>query len=316
MTKDLKGPILVTGASGFIGAVLVRRLVAAGRADVHVLLRDTAKTWRLEDILPKLHVHRVDVTDRAGVLACVQEVKPRTIFHLAVYGAYPAQKDVALIEATALHGTMNLLDAAETVGFDAFINVGSSSEYGFKNAPMKETDVLEPNSHYAVFKAAATNYCAYEAVSKKLPVITVRPFSVYGPYEEPTRLVPTLLGQLLQGTLPPLASPDIARDYIYVDDFVDACLVATTHPEFGGQIFNAGSGRQTTLKEIVDLAISLVGASVTPEWGTMGARIWDQKVWVADVSKAKEKLGWEPRTDLATGLTQTIAWLKANPKQL
>lgn len=312
MTKDLKGPILVTGASGFIGAVLVRHLIAAGRTDVHVLLRDSAKTWRLEGILTKLHVHKVDVTDRTGVLAAIQDIKPRTIFHLAVYGAYPSQKDVAQIEATTLHGTMNLLDAAETVGFDAFINVGSSSEYGFKNAPMKETDVLEPNSHYAVFKAAATNYCAYEATSKKLPVITIRPFSVYGPYEEPTRLVPTLLGKLLQGTLPPLASPDIARDYIYVDDFVDACFVAALHPELGGQVFNAGSGRQTTLKEIVDLAIKLVGTDVVPEWGTMGARIWDQKVWVADISKSKEKLGWEARTDLEAGLLKTIAWLKEN----
>jgi nucleoside-diphosphate-sugar epimerase len=313
MLNDLKGPILVTGASGFIGANLVRRLVAL-RPDVHVLLRDEAKLWRIQDILPKLNAHRVDLTDRKAVFECVRDVKPRTIFHLAVYGAYPFQKDVAKIEATALHGTMNLLDAAEESGFDAFINVGSSSEYGFKNAPMKETDVLEPNSHYAVFKAAATNYCAYEAASKELPVITLRPFSVYGPYEEPTRLVPTLLDKLLQGTLPPLASPDIARDYTYVDDFVDACLAAAAHPEFGGQVFNVGSGRQTTLKEIVDLAIKLTGAEVTPQWGTMGARIWDQKVWVADVSKSKEKLGWVSRTDLESGLLKTIAWLKANPK--
>lgn len=314
MVESPKGPILVTGASGFIGAVMARRLLEAGRTDVHVLLRDAAKTWRLEDVLPKLHVHRVDVTDRAGVFAAVQAIKPRTIFHLAVYGAYPTQKDVAQIEATTLHGTMNLLDAAETVGFDAFINVGSSSEYGFKNAPMKETDVLEPNSHYAVFKAAATNYCAYEAASKKLPIITVRPFSVYGPYEEPTRLVPTLLGKLLQGALPPLASPDIARDYIYVDDFVEACFAAATRLEHGGQVFNAGSGRQTTLKEIVDLAIRLVDAKVIPEWGTMERRIWDQSVWVADVSKAKEKLGWSAHTDLEAGLLKTLAWLKSRQK--
>lgn len=309
MIEGLKGPILITGASGFVGANLARA-IAALRPDIHLLIRNEAKLWRLTDVLGKMTLHRVDLTDRSGVFACVAELKPRTIFHLAVHGAYPSQKDVAQIEATTLHGTINLLEACVEPGFDIFINTGSSSEYGFKSEPMMETDLLEPNSYYSVFKAAATHFCQYLAASKKLPVITLRPFSVYGFFEEPTRLVPTLIRSLLAGTCPPLVSPDTARDYVFIDDMVEAYLAAAQHPEYGGRVYNIGSGRQTTLREIVETAVRLTGAEVTPVWGSMEQRIWDQNIWQADISRAKAELNWSPRTSLEEGLSRTMAMLK------
>lgn len=177
---------------------------------------------------------------------------------------------------------------------------------------MKETDLLEPNSQYAVFKAAATYYCQYLAKSKKMPIITIRPFSVYGQYEESTRLIPTLINSLLNNTCPPLVSPDTARDYIFIDDMVDAYLAASQRPDLGGEIFNIGSGKQTTIKEIVDLSTCLTGANVKPKWGTMEQRIWDQNIWQADISKARSMLNWSPKNNLEEGLTKTISWLKDN----
>lgn len=312
MIEGLKGPVLITGASGFIGANLAR-MIASIRPDVHLLVRDEAKLWRLTDLLPKMTLHRADLTDRASLFARVAHVKPRTIFHLAAHGAYPSQRDVEKIEATVLHGTMNLLDACAEQGFDVFVNAGSSSEYGFKSEPMKETDLLEPNSHYAVFKAAATQYCQYAAASKKMPIITLRPFSVYGFYEEPTRLVPTLMTSLLAGTCPPLVSPDTARDYVFIDDMVEACLAAGLRSDLGGRVYNIGSGKQTTLKDIVETAMRVTGAKVTPVWGSMEQRIWDQNIWQADVSKARDELKWSPRTGLEEGLARMMAWLKGDP---
>jgi nucleoside-diphosphate-sugar epimerase len=311
MKNEISGPILVTGASGFIGANLVRRLIKDGY-DTHLILRNESKTWRLDDILEKVTVHRSDLTNYESVVDVVSKIKPKTIFHLAAYGAYSSQKEVDRIKAVILDGTINLLTACETIGFESFINTGSSSEYGFKQKPMKETDVLEPNSHYAVFKAAATNFCQYEAISKKLPIITLRPFSVYGPYEEPTRLVPTLITKFLKNDCPPLVAPETARDYIYVDDVIDLYLLAAKNSQLGGEVLNMGTGEQITLKQIVDTAIELTGAKVEPQWGTMEQRIWDQNIWQADISKVKSMTGWQPKHDLTSGLSKTITWLKDN----
>lgn len=313
MINSIEGPILITGASGFIGSNLTRK-IAAERSDVNILIRTESDPWRIKDVLPRIALHRADLTNREDIFAIIGKIKPKTIFHLAAYGVHSAHDDAKKIEAINLHGTMNLIDACAEFGFKIFVNTGSSSEYGVKKMPMKETDALEPNSDYAIFKAAATQYCQSLAKSKKLPIITIRPFSAYGPYEESTKLVPTLINSLLSNTCPPLVSPDTARDYIFIDDVIDAYLLAGQRPDLGGEIFNIGSGKQTTIKEIVNLSIRLTKASVKPKWGTMENRARDQNIWQADISKAKSMLGWSPKNNLEEGLTKTINWLKADMK--
>lgn len=307
----IDGPILITGAGGFIGSNLTRR-IAAERSDVHVIVRNESNLRRIKDILPHITVHRADLTDRDDVFLKIGKIQPKTIFHTAAYGVHSFQEETEKIEAMNLHGTINLLDACLKSGFSIFINSGSSSEYGTKDEPMKETDILTPDSDYAVFKAAATHHCQHLARSKKIPVITLRPFSVYGQFEESTKLIPTLISSLLNNTCPPLVSPDTARDYIFIDDVVDAYLIASQKPELSGEIFNIGSGRQTTLKEIVDLSIRLTGAAIEPRWGTMNQRSWDRNTWQADISKAKSILNWSPKTDLKEGLTKTMNWIKSD----
>ncbi len=308
---EMDGPILITGASGFIGANLARK-IAKTRDDVHIIVRNGSNLRRIEDMLPQITVHRADLSDRNDIFLKIGEIQPKTIFHAAAYGVHSFQNETEKIETANLHGTINLLDACVKSGFKIFINTGSSSEYGTKNKPMKETDLLTPNSDYAVFKAAATLYCQHLARSKKIPIITLRPFSVYGQFEESTKLIPTLIRSFLDGTCPPLVSPDTARDYIFIDDLVDAYLIASQKPELGGEIFNVGSGKQTTLKEIVDLSIRLTGAAVEPEWGTMSPRIWDHNMWQADISKIKSILDWSPKTDLKEGLARTIDWIESD----
>lgn len=307
----MNNPILITGGSGFVGANLVRRLVS-DEYDVHLILRPEANTWRLDDVLEEVKVYRADLTNKDEINKIIGKVRPKTIFHLAAYGAYPFQKDAVRIKLVNLDGMKNLLSACEKVGFEVFVNTGSSSEYGFRQEPMKETDVPTPNSDYATYKAEATLFCQNEAKTKKLPIITLRPFSVYGPYEEKTRLVPTLIAKFLRNECPPLTAPEIARDYIYVEDVVDLYLLAASRPEFGGEIFNMGTGRQTTLKEIVEITKNLLNAKIEPKWNTMEKRIWDQNMWQADMEKTKKMLNWKPKYDLERGLEKTIEWFKNN----
>lgn len=308
--------VLVTGASGFVGANLARRLLADGH-DVHLLLRADHKPWRVEEIRDHVTVHEAEVSDFAGVEAAVRAARPEWIFHLAAYGAYPQQKDHARMIAVNVHGTGNLLRAAEEAGFEAFVNSGTSSEYGYKDHAPSEDEEVEPNSHYAETKAEATLFCHNRGEQTGLRITTLRLYSAFGPYEEPSRLVPTLIVKGLEGHLPPLVNPNVARDYVHVDDVCDAYLLAAqTLSVEPGAIFNVGTGVQTTLAEIVAVAKRLLPIKDEPEWGTMPDRSWDTNVWVSNPTRIKADLGWTPGHDLESGLQQMIDWFKSSPAQL
>jgi UDP-glucose 4-epimerase len=143
-------------------------------------------------------------------------------------------------------------------------------------------------------------------------VTTLRLYSVYGPYEEPGRFVPALVEAALRGRLPVLASPTVARDFVWVGDVVEAYLRAGAAPG-AGAVYNVGSGRQTTLAQAVDAARRVLGVTDEPSWSSMGDRPWDTEVWVADVSKIQRELGWRPTVDFDEGLARTAEWLRDDP---
>lgn len=306
-----KQTILITGAAGFVGACLARRLVAEGLRP-HVFVQGKTDLWRLKDIQQHLIIHDGDLSDAASVRAMIQDVRPQIIYHLAAHGAYPEQQEAQKIMAVNVMGTLHLLQALEKTDYRLFVNTGSSSEYGFKDTPMRETDVLVPNSFYAAAKAGQTLLAQYAAHAHKKPIVTFRLFSVYGPYESPGRLVPTLLRRALKGEDLVMVSPDTARDFIFVEDVLDAFLNTAPLMDHGGEIFNLGSGTQVSLKEMVDEVLQLTGAKVKVHWQSMPLRIWDTSNWVADVSKTKEVLGFQARTSLQDGLAKTLAWMTAH----
>lgn len=317
--------VLVTGASGFVGACAVRALLARGHG-VHVLLRDPATAWRLRDLAPsplgtprregrgnrgEITVHRGDLRDVAAVENCLSAARPDVVLHLATHGAYESQADADAILSTNILGTQNLLAAAAASGAKLFVQTGSSSEYGFQSQSMRETDRLEPNSAYAVAKAAQTHLGQLHS-SGAMPVVCLRLFSVYGPWEEPTRLIPTLLREARAGRALALTSPETARDFVYVDDVVDALLDFRRLRGLGGEIVNLASGRETKLREVVAEVLRLSSSRSEVRWGAFPARAWDATNWSADVSKARALLGWTPRHALAHGLAKMAAWMRNN----
>lgn len=307
----LKRVYLITGASGFIGSCLTRRLIAEN-AEVHLFLKKDARTWRIDDLLKKVIVHVCDLSDLNELHVLITKIKPTIIYHLATYGAYSFQNDADRCVQTNIQGTWHLLKAVSKVDYELFVNTGSSSEYGFKKLPMKETDLLEPASYYAATKASQTLLCSHMARAEKKPIVTLRPFSVYGPYEEPSRFIPTLMKALLFKAKMDLVSPEISRDHIYVDDMVSAYLQVDQLKEFPGETFNIGTGVQSSIRDVVETAVRVTARTADFKWGAMPSRLWDTTIWISDITKTKQLLNWTPAVSLEKGLLQTWEWFQAN----
>ncbi len=310
--------ILVTGAGGFVGANLVRRLAAEGHA-VTAAVRPAGDPWRLatpgpDGTLEGVEVRPLDLADERAVERTVRDIRPEWAFHLAAHGAYSWQTDSREIFRTNVLGTVNLVEACRASGCEALVNAGSSSEYGFKNHAADEEEPLEPNSEYGVAKAAATLYCRQAARAGPLRIVTLRLYSVYGPFEDPGRLVATLAVRGLRGELPPLADPEVARDFVAVEDTLEAFLAATRPGPSAGAVYNVGTGRQTSIGEMVEVARRELGIEAQPDWGTAPSRRWDTTTWVASTERIEAELGWRPDTALDEGFRRMVDWVRSTPE--
>jgi dolichol-phosphate mannosyltransferase len=300
---------LVTGAGGFVGAGVTRRLVEQGH-EVTALLGPGADLWRLSDLGVSVTPVEVDLREQDAVAQAFRTARPEWVFHLAAHGGYSWQTDRRRIFESNVLGTISVLEGAEAGGSEVVLIAGSSSEYGVKDHAPTESEQLEPNSDYAVAKAAATLLASHLGRERGLPVATLRLYSVFGPFEEPGRFIPTLVVHALRGELPPLVDPSIARDFVYLDDVVDAFLLAAARGVTPGDVFNVGTGVETTIAEAVDAARRTLGVEVAAQWGSMGARDWDTHRWVSDSTRIRSELGWDPAVPFDEGLARTAAWLQ------
>ena len=305
--------VVVTGGTGFVGANLVRRLIQDGHQPV-LFVRPGFASWRIDSIHRQITVHEVDLSDAAGLVSAIDATRPKWVFHLAAHGAYAWETDDEQMYLTNVVGTANLLEATSRVGVEAFVNTGSSSEYGRLDHAPSEDEVGRPDTPYGVTKAAATALCVAAASTHTARIRTLRLYSAYGPFEDPRRLLPALVVHGLRGMFPPLVSPQTARDFVYVDDVVDALMLAAEDTVGEpGAIYNIGTGVQTTVGDAVEIGRRVMGIAAEPAWGTMPARVWDTDTWVADVRKSRDVLGWSARRSFEDGLRQMIEWLKSDP---
>jgi nucleoside-diphosphate-sugar epimerase/glycosyltransferase involved in cell wall biosynthesis len=308
--RALRGPILVLGAGGFVGANLLRRLLKY-RRDVFGVVR-TLPAWRLDGI-DRRHILEADLIDLAATRNLVANVRPNTIFDCIAYGAYSFETDQELIYRTNFTALVQLIELLADTGFAAFIHAGSSSEYGTNSAGPLEEDSLQPNSHYSVSKVAASHYISYAGKIRRLPVLNLRLYSVYGPLEDLSRLIPNLVVKGLKGAFPPLVDPNTSRDFVYIDDVCDAFVQAAARltPDIYGQAFNIGAGRATTIRQVAKVAGDVFGIGEEPIFGSMAGRSWDLPDWYAAPGKAERLLNWTAKTDLATGLKLTSEWVRS-----
>lgn len=304
----LQGPILVTGASGFIGANLFR-LIADQRSDVFAI-EQSGRSWRLADVRPE-YVIQVDLTDQSAAKNLVDTIAPKTVFDCVAYGAYSFEQQVDRTYETNFSSVVNLVQLLADLPVAAFIHAGSSSEYGTNSAAPPENATVEPNSHYAVSKVAISNYLAYMGSARNFPCVNLRLYSVYGPLEDTSRLIPNVVRSAASGTLPKFVAAETSRDFVYVRDVCEAFIFAAAkmNPGLYGRSLNIGSGKKTTIGDLAATVKRLFDIAEEPQFGTMGGRAWDLPDWYSDPRLAKELLGWESSTTLEEGLTNTATWV-------
>ena len=305
--------VLITGGAGFIASNFVRKFLKLGYK-VYVIEKKESNFWRLEDIKNKIKINYINLKDFSRLESFIIKTKPQIILHFAAYGTYPRrQQDVKMMIDTNLLGTINLVNALRKIRFECFINTGSSSEYGIKNKPMRETDLLEPNNLYGVTKAATTMYCQYVAKQYDLPIVSSRLFAVYGYFENRERLVPTIISPCLRNEKLKLSSPKSVRDFVFIEDVINAYLKMIENVQkVKGEIFNIGTGKQTSIIQVVDLIKGITKSKIKPEYNQVKLAQVEPKNWVADISKIKRLLDWQPRYNLKQGFKKDIEWFKRN----
>jgi nucleoside-diphosphate-sugar epimerase/glycosyltransferase involved in cell wall biosynthesis len=306
--RALRGPVLVTGASGFVGANLYK-ILATVRDDVYAVV-NLDKGWRLADVKDE-RVIAVDLNDFSASKNLVNSVAPQTVFDCVAYGAYSFEEDTNLIYQTNFQAIVNLVSLLAARPFAAYIHAGSSSEYGTNCAAPPEDSVCEPNSPYAVSKVALAGYLRFMGKQREFPCVNLRLYSVYGPLEDTSRLFPNLLRQALAGKLPPFVDARTSRDFIHVDDVCAAFIMAAAkmHPGIYGENFNIGTGIKTTIAELADVTRRIFDVAAQPQFGTMEGRAWDLADWYADPRKAIAQLGWTPLIKLEDGLRSMADWV-------
>ena len=304
----LKGPIFIIGASGFIGANLFHSLRAV-RGDVYACSRNPQKSWRLTNVDSE-YLLNVDVTAFEKLKDIINEYRPATVFNLSAYGAYSRQTDAEKIHQTNYLGTLNILKSLTEVGCSAYVHAGSSSEYGINCSSPLETDELIPNSDYAVSKVSASYLIKYYGKFLNFPAVNLRLYSIYGPWEERDRLIPTLISHCSKGVYPNFADKNISRDFVYVDDCTNAIVktaltACITDP---GISLNVCSGIKTTIEDIATIAQKLFDIKANPSFGSMQNRKWDLSEWYGDPKFAEEKIGWKAKTLFVDGLKINTQW--------
>lgn len=291
--------VLVTGASGFIGGHLCRRLTASG-ATVHAVSRGLQRRDS-----ENLNWWQADCRDSSAIGELFRTVRPQIVFHLASHVAGTRELDVVLPTFSGnLASTVHLLNAAAEVGCERIVLAGSSEE------PLGFNETAFPCSPYAAAKWASSIYGRMFHQLFQLPVVMPRIFMTYGPDQKDMhKLVPYVICRLLRGEVPRLSSGRRQADWIYVGDVVEGLLRAAVVPGIEGCGFDLGSGSLISVRAIVEQITEIVDGGVEPAFDASLDRPFEQER-AADPSFLSTKLGYQPGTTLKQGLAATVAWYR------
>lgn len=306
--------VLVTGGAGFIGSHIVDALVERG---LQVRVLDNLSTGRLENLEQsrnKIDFIETDLTDATAVARAVTGVD--CIFHQAALASVPRSVAHPLdSHAACATATLTLLAAARKAGVKRLVYAGSSSAYGDQPTPVKrETDFPLPISPYAAAKLSGELYCHAFSAMKAVETVTLRYFNVFGPRQDPkseySAVIPRFITALLAGKAPMIfGDGKQSRDFTFVEDVVQANLLAAEADNVAGRVFNIAHGNRTTLLELVAALNKLLGTKIQAKHDD--PRAGDIRDSQADVSEAKKCLGFETKIDFVEGLRRSIDYYRS-----
>ena len=302
--------VFITGANGFIGANLIRHLLALN-ANVHVLLRPSAAIWRIENCIHQLIVHIADLRHEAQVISSVVDSRPDVIFHLAT-GRGVNQNQRTNYVQTGILGAAHIVEALRRLENCRLVVAGSSLEYGSSDGPISESCPLAPHTLHGAVKAAASILLSQAALAEQLAISQLRLFHVYGPWESSHRFLPRAFQSAIKDTSVDLVSGLSRRDWVYVIDVVRALLLAA-HSQAPTGIYNIGSGVEHTNEEVLTKLEQVLDRKILRNSNVLPPRLTDQAHRYADISAARIALDWSPRYDLTTGIKSTLSWWNEYP---
>jgi UDP-glucose 4-epimerase len=306
--------VLITGGAGFIGSHIATRLAN----DNEVLIYDNFSSGRQENIEhlmdnANVKVLREDIRDKTTLEKHMNEVD--YVFHLAAVASVPESiAEPIKTNEVNITGTLNILKTAHELGVKKVVFSSSAAVYGDEpTLPKIETMPTMPMSPYAVTKISGEDYLRVFYENFKLPTVSLRYFNVFGPRQDPKSSYATVVPKFIEFVMnnkPPVIFGDggQTRDFIYVDDVVDANITAALNDNANGKIFNIAGGSGITINELAEMIIQLSGNDLStlhePE------RLGDIKYSYADITKARTELGWEPKKAIADGLKTTFDYFK------
>jgi nucleoside-diphosphate-sugar epimerase len=295
--------ILITGGSGFIGCHLLASLASYDH-ELFSLSRQRSQR-NLLSIEKQVRQVFCDLRDPAAIRQVLKQVQPESVIHLASVSpvAYSHDHPNEVIEVN-LMGTVNLAEGCRTEvpGLRQFLFASTSETYGFGPLPKKEDTLQNPGSPYSVSKFAAERYLLYLRDAFEFPVTILRPFNTYGRKDTASFVVERIISQMLRQGAIRLGDPSVVRDWLHIDDHVEAYRVCLGNERSIGQVMNFCTGRGVSIAELVDLLSSMTGFHGAIEWHTLPKRPLDVPVNVGDAEKAYSLLGWRPLVSLEQGL--------------
>jgi len=302
---------LVTGGAGFIGSHLVEELLKRGER-VRVLDNfSTGKRERLEPYLDRIEVVEGDLRSQHTVRDAVKGID--FVLHQGALPSVPRSvKDPVTTNEVNVGGTLNVLDASREAGVKRVVYASSSSVYGANTAIPKREDMMpQPISPYAVAKLTGEHYCQVFSCTYGLETVSLRYFNVFGPGMDPASsyaaFIPLFIVGMLEGR-PLIVNGDgtVSRDFTYITNVVEANMRAVEAEGVGGEVFNVACGASMSLNEVIAKLRELLGTEGDISYGP--ARVGDVPLSLADIDKARDRLGYEPRVPALEGLELVASW--------
>ena len=302
--------ILITGGSGFIASHLTRRLVKEG-AEVAIITKYNSiiDNIRLVDIWDKVHVMEADIRNMDS-LKQISVYKPQIIYHFAAYN-HVGDSFLHVSEALDcnIKGTANVLDAYDD--YEKFVYISTSESYGDQpQVPFEEEMIPQPVSPYSVGKYGGELYCRMKMENMKKPIVLLRPFNAFGPYQSPRAIISEIIRDCLMGKTIRSTEGKQTRDFNYIENLVEGFVAAGESDKALGQLINLGSGREISIKDLILTIHKETNSSSELKIGDLEYR--PTEIWrmVAANQRAKELLGWESKISFEEGLRRTIEWYR------